>query len=285
MSRNQNRADRIVRTRLKESVGFQSLTENRAIRLASVSEYVGRSHFMPWHRILGGMHDFTNMAGIFTPLVYVDLETTDAPCDPQQKVEVLGESYLGRALDESGAVRNIVREGMHTVLDANNTVLARGTMLNVFTRYDPDPARRRVTELPPELGIGGLPSRVIQVPRVEDLVDLPRKPEFEDAQNHAWHYGQTDSNRHINGTVYLRVMQEFVADVLHDAGHDLKRLYAARARIVYRKPGFRGESYRRVAWFRSEAPLILAGAFYKGGDSLSDPPAVAVELTLLQHGA
>jgi hypothetical protein len=285
MSRNLNRADRIVRTRLKESVGFQTLTENRAIRLAAVSEYIGRSHFMPWHKILGGLHDFTDMAGIFTPLVFVDYETTDAPCDPQHKLEVRGESYLGRALDESGAVRNLVREGTHTVLDASGTMLARGTMLNVFTRYDPDPARRRVTELPPELGLGSLPSRVIQVPRVEDLVDLSRKPEFEDAQNHAWHYGQTDPNRHINGSVYLRMMQEFVADVLHGAGHDLKRLYAARARIVYRKPGFRGETYRRVAWFSSEAPLILAGAFYKGGDSVSDPPAVAVELTLLQHGA
>jgi len=173
---------------------------------------------------------------------------------------------------------------MYTVRDAGGSILARGTMLNVFTRYDSDPARRRVTELPPELGLGSVPSRVIQVPRVEDLVDLARKPEFGDAQNHAWHYGQTDSNRHINGTVYLRVMEEFVADVLHEAGHDLKRLHAARARIVYRKPGFRGETYQRVAWFRSEAPLILAGAFYKGGDSMAEPPAVAIELTLLQHG-
>jgi hypothetical protein len=275
-----NRADRVVRTRMRESLGFQSLTENRAIRLSSVTEYTGRSHFAPWHRILTGLHDFTNMAGIFTPLAFVELETTDAPCDPTVKIEVRGESFLGRALDDSGAVRNLVREGNHVVLDARGRVLARARMLNVFTRYDPDPARRRVTLLPPELGLGDQPERVIEVPRIKDFFDAGRKPDFEDEHDHAWHYGQTDPNRHVNGTAYLRAMEEFVADSLQRAGHDLKRLFAARARIVYRKPCFRGEAYRRRAWFRSEAPLLIAGAFFKAGD---DQPTTAVDLTLLQH--
>jgi hypothetical protein len=274
--------DRIVRTRMRESVGFQSLTENRAIRLSSVMEYMGRSHFAPWHRILTGLHDFTNANGIFTPLVFVELETTDTPCDPAAKVEVRGESFLGRALDESGAVRNLVREGNHIVLDARGTMLARARMLNVFTRYDPDPARRRVTSLPPELGLGNQPERVIEVPRIESFFDPGRKADFEDERDHAWHYGQTDPNRHVNGTAYLRAMEEFVADSLYRAGHDLKRLFAARARIVYRKPCFRGEAYRRRGWFRSEAPLIIAGAFFKDGD---DQPSTAIELTLRLHPA
>ena len=277
-----NRTDRIVRTRLRESVGFQSLTENRAIRLSSVTEYTGRSHFAPWHRILAGLHDFANMAGIFTPLAFVELETTDAPCDPTVKIEVRGESFLGRALDDFGAVRNLVREGNHVVLDARGTVLARARMLNVFTRYDPDPARRRVTSLPPELGLGSQPERVIEIPRIEGFFDAGRKTDFEDTHDHAWHYGQTDQNRHVNGTAYLRAMEEFVADSLHRAGHNLKRLFAARARIVYRKPCFRGEAYRRRAWFRSEAPLIIAGAFFRGDD---DQATTAVELTMLQHPA
>jgi acyl-CoA thioesterase FadM len=274
-----NRADRIVRTRMRAPLGFQSLTENRAIRLSSVTEYTGRSHFMPWHRILAGLHDFANMAGIFTPLVFVEIETTDAPCDPVAKIEVRGESFLGRSLDSSGATRNLAREGNHTVIDDHGTLLARARMLNVFTRYDPDPARRRVTELTVELGLGQ-PRRVIEVPRVEGLLDTTRKADFEDDREHAWHYGQTDPNRHVNGIEYLRVMEEFVADALHAAGHDLKRLFAGRARIVYRKPCFRGEGYRRRAWFRSEAPLVLVGAIFKAGD---DQPAAAVELTMLQH--
>ena len=280
-----NPADRIVRTRLRERGGFQTLTENRAIRLSSVLEYTGRSHFMPWQRILAGTHDFENMAGIFTPLVYVEVETADISIDPNTALEVRGESYLGRSLDESGAVRNLVREGDHTVLDARGTVLARSRMLNVFTRYDPDPARRRVTSLPEELGLGPQPSRVIEVPTIDTLIDRAHKPEFAETQNHVWHYGQTDPNRHVNGSAYLRVMEEYIADVLHGLGHDLKLLYFARARIVYRKPGFRGEPYRRAAWFRSEAPLVLAGGFFKAGDSADDPPSVAIELTMLQHGA
>ena len=240
---------------------------------------------MPWQRILRGLHDFADMAGIFTPLVYTELETADISCDPTSRVRVRGESWLGRALDESGAVRHIVREGRHVVVDATGTTLARARMLNVFTRYDPDPARRRVTSLPLELGLGSQPSRVIEVPSIETIVDLARKPDFAETDIHAWHYGQTDPNHHVNGMAYLRVMEEYVVDLLHAAGHDLTRLFAARARIVYRKPSFRGEAYRRVAWFRSEAPLTLAGAFFKTGDSRSDLPTVAVELTFLQQDA
>lgn len=283
--RSENRADRVVRTQMREPVSFQSLTENRTIKLSSVSEYTGRSHFAPWQRILAGMHDFEKMAGIFTPLVYVELETRDITCDPTVRVVIRGESFLGKALDESGAVRHIVREGDHSVTNAAGTELARARMLNVFTRYDPDPTKRRVTELPPELGLGSQPTKIIEVPGLEAIVDLARKPDFVEVQSHVWHYGQTDPNRHVNGTAYLRTMEEHVADLLHDSGHDLKRLFAARARIVYRKPSFRGEPYRRAVWFRSEAPLALAGAFFTGGAGPSELPAVAVELTYQQHGS
>jgi len=278
-----NLADRIVRTRMRESVTFQSLTGNRTIKLSSVSEYTGRSHFGPWQRILAGIHDFEKMAGIFTPLVYVELETRDTACDPTAKVIIRGESFLGKSIDEAGAVRHLVREGRHTVLDASGTQLASARMLNVFTRYDPDPARRRVTELPPESGLGAQPTRIIEVPGIETIIDPARKPDFVEAQTHVWHYGQTDPNRHINGTSYLRAMEEHVADLLHASGHDLKRLFAARARIVYRKPSFRGEAYRRAVWFRSEAPLALAGAFFNAEPAASELPSVAVELTFQQH--
>lgn len=278
-----NPADRVVRTHLKEALSFPSLTENRTIKLSSVSEYTGRSHFAPWHKILAGTHDFENMSGIFTPLVHMDLETADVTCDPAARVEVRGESWLGRSVDDSGAVRHLVREGRHTVLDAAGTMLARARMLNVFTRYHPDPAMRRVTSLP--AGLGPEPSRIIEVPTIETLLDLSRKPDFAEHESHVWHYGQTDPNRHVNGMAYLRVMEEYIADLLHRAGHDLTRLYFARACLVYRKPSFRGEAYRRAAWFRSEAPLAFAGAFFKAGegDSNMEQPSVAVEITLLQH--
>ena len=82
-----------------------------------------------------------------------------------------------------------------------------------------------------------------------------------------------------------RVMETFLANLLHARGQDLKRLYAARARMVYRKPCFRGEGYRRAAWFAGEAPLTLAGAFFKEEDEPGARPAAVIEVTYRQHEA
>ena len=276
-------ADRVIKSRFREPLHFQDLTERMTIRLSAVSNYTGRSHFAPWHKILGSIHDHTETGGIFTPLVYVEYETADVPCDALDRIGVTGESWLAKSLDDTGAVRNIAREGRHSLRDDKGTSLGSSRMVNVFTRYDPDPARRRVTELPAELGLGALPSRVIEIPAVDSMADFTRKPDFADSESHVWHYGQTDPNRHVNGTAYLRTMEEFLADSLHRAGHDLARLYFARARIIYRKPCFRGEGYRRAAWFRSEAPLMLTGAFFKESDPAGASPSTALELTLLQH--
>jgi hypothetical protein len=279
-----NPADVVLRARLSEPVHFPDLSERLALKLSAVASYTARAHFGVWHRKLG-TPDFTNAAGIFTPLVYVDLEATDVRVDPRQPFRVRGETFLAKTLDATGGVRHLVREGRHEVREAGGAVVARARLLNAFTRYDPDPARRRVTELPPELGLGAAPSRVTELPDLAALVPEGRAPDFAEAGTHVWHYGQTDANRHVNGMEYLRAMEHWVADVLHAAGHDFRRLWFRRARLVYRKPCFRGEGYRRVAWFRGEAPLVLAGAFVKVDDPAGARPAVAVELTLAQHDA
>ncbi len=256
-----------------------------AIRLSSISHYTGRSHFGPWGKILGAVHDHSDphQNGLFTPLVYVEYETADVPCTAHDRIEARGESWLAKSLDASGEIRHLAREGRHTLRDDKGTTLGGARMVNIFTRYHPDPARRRVTELPAELGLGPCPSRITEIPTVETLADFARKPDFADAETHVWHYGQTDPNRHVNGTAYLRSMEVFLADSLGRAGHDLRRLFFARARIVYRKPCFRGESFRRAAWFRSEAPLMVSGAFFKEGDAPGALPTTVIELTLLQH--
>jgi hypothetical protein len=217
------------------------------------------------------------------PLVAIELETTDVPVDPRQSFRVHGETYLAKTVDEHGAVRQLVREGRHTVHDASGAVVARAKLTNMFTRYDRDPARRRVSELPRELGLGTAPSRVTELLDIAALVPTGRRPDFVEQSERVWHYGQTDANRHVNGIEYLRSMELFVADALHAAGHDLRRLFFSRARIVYRKPCFRGEGYLRSAWFRGEAPLVVAGVFRKSADPADGRPAVAVELTMGQH--
>jgi len=284
MPARKNPADIVLRARLRETVHFPDLTERLALRLSSIATYTAQAHFGIWHKKLGSP-DFTRPNAVFTPLVHVELEATDVRVDPREPFHVHGETYLAKTIAADGAVRQLAREGRHIVLRPDGTVVARARLINVFTRYDADPARRRVTELPPEMGIGTAPSRITTLPGIETLVPSDRRPDFVEETPRVWHYGQTDANRHVNGMEYLRAMELYVADALHGAGHDLRRLYFTRARIVYRKPCFRGEGYRRLAWFRGEAPLVVAGAFLKADDPPGAPPAVAVELTLGQHDA
>jgi hypothetical protein len=277
-----NPADLVLRTRLREPIHFPDLTERLALRLSSITGYTGRSHFAAWHKTLGAP-DFRDPRGVFTPLVYVELEATDVVVDARAPFRVHGETFLGRTLDGAGETRHLVREGRHAILTGAGEMAGRARYTNVFTRYDADPSRRRVLTLPPELGLGPAPSRVTELVQLDSLVPLERRPDFVEDRPHVWHYGQTDANRHVNSMEYLRSMELFVADVLHRAGHDLRRLFFAGARIVYRKPCFRGEAYRRVAWFRGEAPLVIAGAFVKADEQPDAKPAAAVELTLGQH--
>ena len=280
--RERNPADIVLRARYRQTVLFPDLTERLALRLSSIVTYTARAHFALWHRKMGGA-DFTNPTGVFTPLVVVELDAVDGPVEPWKPFLVRGETYLAKVLDPQGDVRYLVREGRHTVLDPAGTMVARARLVNAFTRYDPDPARRRVTTLPPELGLGPGPSRITELLDLDALAPAGRRPDFVEQGDRVWHYGQTDANRHVNGMEYLRSMEMFVADALHAAGHDLRRLFFSRARIVYRKPCFRGEGYRREAWFRGEAPLVVSGVFRKAGDPPDSRPAVAVELTLGQH--
>jgi hypothetical protein len=281
-ARVRNPADLVLRTRLREPIHFPDLTERLALRLSSITTYTGRSHFASWHKKLG-TPDFRDPRGVFTPLVYVELEATDVVVDPRAPFRVQGETYLGRTLDAAGDTRHLVREGRHTILTGAGEVAGRAHYTNVFTRYDPDPARRRVVTLPPELGLGPAPSRVTQLVELKNVLPLERRPDFTEEHARVWHYGQTDANRHVNSMEYLRSMEIFVADALHGAGHDLRRLFFTGARIVYRKPCFRGEAYRRIAWFQGEAPLRIAGAFVNADDPQNAQPACAVELTLAQH--
>jgi len=277
--------DQVLRARVREPVHFPDLSERRALKLSAVPHYTARAHFELWHKRMG-TPDFSERAGIFTPLYYVDFETSDIELEPRAMLQVRGETQLAKTLDADGVVDHLVREGRHVVSRRDNgdeRLVARAHLINVFTRFDADPARRRVTELPGYLGISGVPARVIELPTLQQLLPAERPPDGIESDVRVWHYGQTDPNRHVTSMEYLRMMECYVAEVLHRRGYDMRQLYFAAARMVYRKPCFRGESYRRIAWLRTEQPLVVAGAFLKGGDPPDARPAVAVELTLRQH--
>lgn len=282
MARSRNPADRVVRTRLREPLHFPDLTERLTLQLSAVPRYTARSHFAPWHKILGPP-DFAGMTGVFTPLTYVEVAVDDVPCDLGATLAVRGESGLARVLGPDGAVRHLVRDGCHELRRADGTRVARGRYVNTFTRYDPDPARRRVLTLPESLGLGPGPSRTTTAPGLGDLLAETRPPDARDDAPQVWHLGQTDANRHVNGVAYLRVLETFAATALFARGDDLRRRWAAGARIVYRKPCFRGEAYRRLAWIRAGEPCVVVAAIVKDADGAAARPAVVVELTMPAH--
>lgn len=277
-----NPADAPMSVRVVEPVFFPDLSERRALKLASVHRYVARAHFGTWIARTG-RPDFTRLAGIFTPLVHVEFAVTDLPLETTTKLRIAGQSRLARVLDAQGGLRHLAREGLWKVTTLDGREVGRARMVNVFTRYDTDPARRRVTELPPELGVGPLPSHVIEVPTLEDLVPPGRAADVREGITRAWHYAETDPNRHVNGMAYLRSLEDFLANALHSQGHDLSRLYETRVRLVYRKPCFRGESYHRFAWCRGEAPLVMTAAVLGADAAEGARPAMAAELTFGLH--
>jgi hypothetical protein len=78
-------------------------------------------------------------------------------------------------------------------------------------------------------------------------------------------------------------MESYLVHVMHARGWDLRAGHFSRARIVYRKPCFRGDPYRRVAWWCDEDPPRVVGAIHTTADAMPALPAVAVELTIGTH--
>lgn len=277
-----NPADAALHVRVTEPVHFPDLSERRALKLVAVHRTVARAHFGTWLARIG-RPDFGKLTGIFTPLVHIELAVSDLPLETTTRLRVAGRSVLARVLDARGRLRHLAREGLWKVTTLDGRRVAEARLVNVFTRYDPDPARRRVTELPPELGLGQLPDRIIEVPTLDDLVPPERPADLREDAVRAWHYSETDPNRHVNGMAYLRNLEDYLLQALHEQGHDAHRLFPTRARVVYRKPCFRGETYRRLGWCRGEAPLVLSAAVIAPDAPPGTRPAMAAELSFGLH--
>ncbi len=278
----ENPADIVLEAEAERPVDFPDLSERRSVKLASLTRYVARAHFHTWEQ-LRRHPDFETLEGVFTPLVVMEIDVTDARVLPNEMIRVRGRSVFGKVLDDSGEIRQITRDGTHTAFNESGTEIGRVRFVNVFTRYDRDPAKRRVLEIPEELGVGSVPSRVTEMPSVATMVPPDRAPDFPEGERNVWYYAQTDPNRHVNSLAYLNVAQEYVATRLHGAGLAMDRLWARRARLCFRKPCFRGEEYRRLAWRTGEDPLVVTTAIAKADDPEGHPAAAAVELTLAVH--
>lgn len=282
MASGENPADVVLRAEAETRVEFSDLSERMALKLAALTRYVSRAHFMTWAQ-LRELPDFDTLEGIFTPLVAMELTATDIRVTPGETLVARGSSTFGKVLDEAGGVRNITRDGVHGLFREDGAQVGQVRFVNVFTRYSKDPLKRKVLEIPPELGVGSMPSRVTELPTVATMLPLDREPDYPEGEPGVWYYTQTDPNQHVNSLSYLHVMQEHVATRLHQAGLSMAEYWASGARIVFRKPCFRGEEYRRLAWRTGASPLVIGGAIAKASDPAGHLPATAVELTLERH--
>lgn len=212
----------------------------------------GRPHYTLWAREIGGAH-FKERTGQFFPIYYLDVRVTDVPVESREPLRVDVRIQLGKHLAPDGSVDRLISEAWTEVTStaADGRRLHHGSTHKqaAFTRPDPDPARRRVRVLHPSLGLGALPSRHIRPFGEADLIGAPEgfaaAETFADREAHCWSYQQTDPNGHIHAMDYVRVMEAFVADALARRGAPADRFFA-RARVLFRRPCFTGEWYRRA---------------------------------------
>ena len=277
-----NPADQIFRARLRERVHFSDLSERRALKLTSLPRYASRTHFNLWARQFGGI-DLKHTERPYTPLVHVDLESTDCEMEPGISIGVRGETRFSRTLLPNGDTRNLARDGRYTLHREDGEILGRVRMVNFFAENDPSPHRQRVTRLPAWMGLGEAPSRLLEIPSLRELAPHDRAPDFGDPEERCWHYAQTDPNRHVSAVEYIRSFEDLASQELARRGGDLREVYARRVRISYRRPCFRGERYRRIGWWKGDAPEAVSLSVARPGDDATERPAVVVEFQLDQH--
>jgi hypothetical protein len=258
MSTTPRTADTVFTATFREPQYFEDLTERCALKLTSMLRATGRPHYTLWEQAVGGAH-FKERTGQFAPIYYMDIEVTDAPIVTREPLAIDVEIRLGKHLRGGGEVELLLSEGRTRVsspgTDGRPVAVGRTLKQSVFTHPDADPARRRVTRLHPSLGLGEVPEREIRPVTEADLLGPPpgyrrrgdADPSFADADWHTWSYQQTDPNRHVHAMDYVRVLESFAGDHLARLGRSPREWVVHRVRILFRRPCFTGEGYRRTA--------------------------------------
>ncbi len=282
--------DTVFRRSFETPYAFDEISERGSLKLTSLLRVTAARHFDLWRSEIGGP-DFFEETGLFIPIVAFDLFVTDQPIRMGTPFEVDITIRLGRQLDEEGNLRRLLSESLGEVhathaVSGDRVLVARNLKHNALSRNDPNPIRRRVTELPPSMNLGTVPERVVAFASVAELANVPpdysQAAFFEDTRPHVWSYEQTDMNQHIHAMEYVRMMELFAVDHLATLGRSPRDYVIERARVAFRKPCFTGEQYLRSARYHlgvADAPAILCGALHRvEGGAPIEQPAVATQL-------
>jgi hypothetical protein len=286
----QRTADTEFRGTFQEPPYFEDLSERSAVKLTSLLRLTGRPHYTLWAREVGSPH-FKERTGQFIPIYYLDLEVTDVPVETREALQVDVRIRLGKHLGPDGGVERLLSEAWTEVsaatADGRRLTLGTTHKQAVFTRPHPDPARRKVRVLHPSMGLGELPEREIRPFGLADLLAVPEGftggEALADGEAHVWSYQQTDPNRHIHAMEYVRVMEAFASDQLARRGRSPEGYFFARARVLFRRPCFTGEWFRRTArcFTRGDGEELLVGSIHAAPDPeapVAGHPAAVVQL-------
>jgi len=276
---------------------FEDLTERCAVKLTSLLRITGPPHYNLWQEQVGGPH-FRERTGQFIPIYAMDLEVTDEPVETRDAFDVDVTIRLGQERGPDGRVQRLLSEGetavwAHRASGGERVCIGRTRKHSVFTRPDPDPAQRRVTELHPYMRFSGLPTRAMHLIGAEELLAPPAGFEAadagaqRDAGPHVWSYQQTDPNQHIHAMEYVRTLELFATDLLACCGRSPRYFFFDRARVLFRRPCFTGDFYRRSGRFylspdgsRDLFIGSLGRVRPEGPPDADEAPAVVIQLSV-----
>ena len=150
-----------------------------------------------------------------------------------------------------------------------------GRVLHVLTRPKNPPGRRWVSEIPPEIDF--LEPRDLDgpYPTIPQLSAIGQ--EFDTIagarQGGIWGMANADVYQHIHAREYLMAMENGITVALASAAIPLEAYVTRRARIIFRRPSFVGQSYiLGIRLHRRDDDIVALGAFH---DAAVDPLANA----------
>jgi hypothetical protein len=274
---------------------FEDLTERCAVKLTSLLRITGPPHYALWQEQVSGPH-FRERTGQFIPIYAMDLEVTDEAVETRDAFDVDVTIRLGCERGPDGGVQRLLSEGetavwAHRAGGGARVCVGRTRKHSVFTRPDSDPARRRVTELHPSMRFSGLPTRAMHLITAEELLAAPVGYEAadpgvqRDGEPHVFSYQQTDPNQHIHAMEYVRTLERFATDLLARRGRSPRHFFFDRAHVLFRRPCFTGDFYRREGCFYLSpdgSRDLFIGSLRRvrpeGPPAADEAPAVVVQL-------
>ena len=154
--------------------------------------------------------------------------------------------------------------------DGSGAVIEAGSaqILHVITKPVAAPGERQVTEVPEELRALKEHAWDQPLPSVENLGMVPPGYERVDAGSwqervDVWGMPNTDINQHVNVQEYVTGGENQMSRVLHGAGLPVTKHRIARARLLFRKPFFPGQSYAiRAQLFRRGQETRMHAGFH-----------------------